>query len=348
MRQISILLYFLIFTFHSLLYFSTSAQNNYLNFDGNNDHVILQNDTIYDYSGDFTIELMFKKENLNTRGDLFGKKQLSNASTSSYNIGIYVNNNNRIESYLKGSTNSSSLSLVSSTTIDTNNWFHVACVRTGNVAQLYINGSLEATGNFSIDLTSNGRISIGSNIANSINPNAPITWPFNGSIDEVRFWNISRSQQEINANMNNGLIGNEVGLISYYDFNQGIACGNNPNDTLLIDKTINNKSGQLNNFNLTSSSCTSNWAGSIVSSLDESSNLTELELNLFPNPTNNFLNINLSAKIKEGFIIDMQGSKILNIDPKRNIIDVSSLSVGIYFVFINTGDTFYTKKFIKN
>jgi hypothetical protein len=44
---------------------------------------------------------------------------------------------------------------------------------------------------------------------------------FNGTIDEVRIWNIARSTQQIRENMHLRLHGNESGLVSYYRFDEG-------------------------------------------------------------------------------------------------------------------------------
>ncbi|MBD2196852.1 hypothetical protein H6G08_13345 [Calothrix anomala FACHB-343] len=41
---------------------------------------------------------------------------------------------------------------------------------------------------------------------------------FNGDIDEVRIWNKARTQQEIQANLNQTLAGNEANLFGYWNF----------------------------------------------------------------------------------------------------------------------------------
>ncbi len=43
---------------------------------------------------------------------------------------------------------------------------------------------------------------------------------WNSRIDEVRVWNVARTQAEIQANMNQPLTGNETGLVAYYRFDQ--------------------------------------------------------------------------------------------------------------------------------
>jgi hypothetical protein len=44
---------------------------------------------------------------------------------------------------------------------------------------------------------------------------------FNGIIDEVRIWNIARDLSSIREDMYRPLQGNETGLISYWQFNEG-------------------------------------------------------------------------------------------------------------------------------
>ncbi|MDA9363964.1 gliding motility-associated C-terminal domain-containing protein [Flavobacteriaceae bacterium] len=80
---------------------------------------------------------------------------------------------------------------------------------------------------------------------------------FNGSIDELRIWNVARTEEQIRANLNRSLTGNESGLIAYYDFNQETASGTNTGATSLIDRSGNGNNGTLTNFAL--SGIDSNW-----------------------------------------------------------------------------------------
>jgi hypothetical protein len=46
-------------------------------------------------------------------------------------------------------------------------------------------------------------------------------WNFNGFIDEIRIWDVARTQQQIQQTMNIPLIGDEPGLIAYWNFDEG-------------------------------------------------------------------------------------------------------------------------------
>ena len=61
---------------------------------------------------------------------------------------------------------------------------------------------------------------------------------FNGIIDEVRIWNVARTQQEIQQYMHQQLTGTEPGLVGYWQFNEGT--GNTA-----YDKTVNANHGSL-------------------------------------------------------------------------------------------------------
>ncbi|EDN70577.1 conserved hypothetical protein [Beggiatoa sp. PS] len=63
---------------------------------------------------------------------------------------------------------------------------------------------------------------------------------FLGQIDEVRVWNTVRTQEQIQANMNTTLQGNEAGLVAYYPLDKGIG-------THIIDQTNHNNDGTFVN-----------------------------------------------------------------------------------------------------
>jgi len=141
--------------------------------------------------------------------------------------------------------------------ITAGNWYHITGTWDGMNQIIYINGnarnSTYYTGVGPINNTAEP-VSIGK----SINGGVP-NWFFNGTIDEVRIWNISRTQTEIQANMNQELSGTEAGLIGYWKFNEG-------NGNVTFDQTLNGNHGILHN-NVT-------WDTSAAPVLDNSNWLT--------------------------------------------------------------------------
>jgi hypothetical protein len=78
--------------------------------------------------------------------------------------------------------------------------------------------------------------------------------PFLGTIDDLRIWNVARTEADIQDNLNKTLNGDETGLVAYYKMDQGIAGGNNTAITTLTDSTANGNTGTLFTFALTGNS----------------------------------------------------------------------------------------------
>ena len=104
-------------------------------------------------------------------------------------------------------------------------WYHVTGVYDGNNLILYIDGqpvsSIAISGNLT---TSNSYLFVGNYPTQNL--------PYHGAIDEVRIWNVARSQSQIQNKMNEELTGWEPGLILNYPLNEGsgqIAYDRSPN-----------------------------------------------------------------------------------------------------------------------
>ena len=93
-----------------------------------------------------------------------------------------------------------------------------------------------------------------------------------------------------------------------------------------------------------SSSCPYPFCGS--SNIENNSN--NLSLNLFPNPANEFVNIEIDYLIDNVQIIDALGKEIKYLNIENNRINIKNFKSGVYFLKINSeGKNFY-QKFIKN
>ncbi len=130
------------------------------------------------------------------------------------------------------------------------NWYHVVLVVNNSVAQIFVNGELKGSDAGSGELgISNGSIGIGMH--------GSLDYYFTGKMDEVRIWNTARTECEINSTMHSELVGDEGGLVAYYNFNQGTAGDDNTGIETLPDLTTNANDGTLTGFAL--SGTTSNW-----------------------------------------------------------------------------------------
>jgi Concanavalin A-like lectin/glucanases superfamily/Secretion system C-terminal sorting domain len=140
------------------------------------------------------------------------------------------------------------------------NWHHVAMtwqkgVSLGFIAYLDgVRGSRRTATNVNLPTMTSG-LYLGSNNGTSEF--------MNGTIDEVRVWNVARTQAEIRANMCS-LTLPQTGLVMYYKFNHGVADAVNSVNTLGNAVQSDAYVGVLNNFNLSSAS--SNFSSSIPSS----------------------------------------------------------------------------------
>jgi Secretion system C-terminal sorting domain len=84
--------------------------------------------------------------------------------------------------------------------------------------------------------------------------------------------------------------------------------------------------------------------------LGTSQNSLQNSLTIFPNPTNNLININANNMILQTEIYDVNGRLIANSshNSENVILDVSSLSNGIYMLKIATENGVSTQKVVKN
>jgi hypothetical protein len=131
-------------------------------------------------------------------------------------------------------------------------WHHVAVTYDHNATNkfsMYIDGQLEVSQNTTVPVNTSGTgLFIGRR-------NDGVNY-FTGDIDELRVWNVVRSQSEIDSFKNVELCTTPPGLIIYFNFNQGTAGGNNSGLTTLNNQ-VGANNGTLNNFTLSGSN--SNW-----------------------------------------------------------------------------------------
>ena len=94
-------------------------------------------------------------------------------------------------------------------------WYHLCATYDGSDLKAYKNGILITT-TAAPSPKNNGASEYALIGSHPVNSNR-----FAGKIDEVRFWNIARTQAQIQANMNKELVGDESGLVLYYKMSNG-------------------------------------------------------------------------------------------------------------------------------
>ncbi len=144
--------------------------------------------------------------------------------------------------------------LQGTTSLADGNWHHVALVvdRSTTNAKLYVDGNEEADVTNSWldrDITNVGTMYIGAERGGNVT--------INGLIDEVRIWNVARTQTQLQNFKGTVINHTTTGLVAYYRFDQGTAGGNNTGITTLLDLTTYHNNGTLHNFTLNGT--TSNW-----------------------------------------------------------------------------------------
>jgi streptogramin lyase len=130
-----------------------------------------------------------------------------------------------------------------------NTIYNLALTYDGSNLRTYSNGTLISTKAINITVKpSNSTLRMGSNIARTV--------------DEFRIWDSALTQAQIAANQSSSVIGS-IGLMLYYNFNQGTTGSNNTSITSVTDQSGNNRNGVFYNMPLTGS--VNNFVTSIVS-----------------------------------------------------------------------------------
>ena len=166
-------------------------------------------------------------------------KKFQTSGTVGYEL--FLANNASPNRYVSFRLNNSATYRVNSSTnypID-GTWMHVAATYNYSTKEmkLYVNGIQEGgtlVGPTSIGTTAQPLL-IGSELPTDF------TKAFQGMIDEVRVWNVARSDADIKANMTNKLVGNEAGLVGYWRFDE-------TSGTSMNDETSNNNDGTMINM----------------------------------------------------------------------------------------------------
>jgi hypothetical protein len=178
---------------------------NALLFDGTNDRVAIPGSTSYAFgTGPFTIEMWIRPDVLS--GDnrvLFCNQVLDNW-----------------QGYLDQGGTSAGMHFVASAQFANSSglvwtlgqWYHLSWVRSGNTVTLYRNGN--SVGSGTVTASSGNTTILQFGLRDSS------THPWNGVLDEVRIWNLARTQAQIQSTMSQTIPTSSTGLIGYWNFDE--------------------------------------------------------------------------------------------------------------------------------
>jgi len=204
------LIYFLIIILYVSTIWAEDTPNSVLLLDGDGDYVeVADNKALNAIDSQVTMEAWIKPTSF--LGEWISVIHKGDKSNRNYAIGL-----NRNGSIYLVSIRWQSQILSSRGSIKPNNWYHIAGIidTKNDVMKIFINGFEVAHGKFIPDIdASNLPLRIGWQ-----DEDVNINSSFAIQIDEVRIWNIIRTQEEIRATMHTGLSGKEPGLVDYWRF----------------------------------------------------------------------------------------------------------------------------------
>ncbi len=238
----------------SLILFSLSVINvsaqpfgNALSFTEASKSYVTTNTTLGNFgTGDFTIELWANTTSINT--GIFFSKRASCGSALNFITGGITNS----KLFLEVAGNNYNVLNGTSTSIIDGKWHHVAFVRKGNTASIYLDGKLEAG-----PLALVGAPSISNTAIFAIGSSPLCPHWYTGSMDEMRIYKKALAESAIAADMYSPVAFVSADMLASYNFDQGIAEGTNTGLTVLNDQSGNNNTGTLTSFGLAGP--TSNW-----------------------------------------------------------------------------------------
>jgi hypothetical protein len=204
-------------------------KNYALEFDGLDDFVSIQNRGKYNFGNEFTVEAWIKPISLAGRGVYKALIQgsFSEPPFTGGGWGLALDRLDYTTFGLSVCVPDCMVAESESGELQTNVWQHVAGVYNGREITTYRNGARISTQSQSGNVSQASYILLG-------------TWEtsFSGLMDEVRIWDIARSQSDIQNDKDKFLSGDENGLVSYWHFDEGEGQVN-------YDSTINGYDGKL-------------------------------------------------------------------------------------------------------
>ena len=244
---------------------------------------------------------------------------------------LRIGQNGAILAYAMGS---SQPSLSGFSNVFPNQWNHLAATYSTTTGELkvFLNGVQDGVSTPGITIFNNAALlKIGARGDDS-DINSPIY------MDEVRMWNVARTEAQIAASMNECLVGNEPGLALYYDFENDVA-------TTVTDKTANGNNGTI----VSNGTPYVDGAFSCQVSSASTNELSTSELTVSPNPTNGSVSIQLegaaSHQIREIRVMNTLGECVQT--ETSSSFSIAHLPAGIYLLNVQTTEGTSIQRIVK-
>ena len=205
------------------------SQNKALRLEGDKGHVSSDSPAL-NFTGDFTVSARIKatsgvKSPPDNLGDswsaIITNSGRSENLASKRNYTIWLNQEGFVH---YTSTDKSSQRAINSpvVSISLDKWYFLSLTVTVNdKLRAYLNGKLVGETTIGTPVSGNSNFRLG--WVNSVEEEFFNPASFDGVIDEVRLWNVARTEAEIQSTMNSTLAGNEEGLVGYWNFDNGTA-----------------------------------------------------------------------------------------------------------------------------
>lgn len=210
-----------------VLFFSTSCKEDGiqggLEFNSKESFVDLNFSPEFDINSSFTFEMWVNFiEKINRSSTLLGPlKDYSGA------YGLYTSYQGRVSFGLRSGED---VALIDFKKYELNTWYHLAGVYNGKEKMLnfYVNGQLVSSSPFQAEGGSLSKKNLVLNGAATIQGRSSEKGYTKSIMRDVRIWNIVRTKEQIETDMNKRLKGTETGLIGYWPLNE--KSGNIAND----------------------------------------------------------------------------------------------------------------------
>lgn len=224
-----------------------------LSFDGVDDYVEIPDHPDLDFSTELTFEVWLRPTAIDARNIL--TKEWCTGGQFAYYINIIAGKVNFVWDE-DGVCGNGSAYGSDNAVLESGVWQHLAVTYSLSGAKIYVDGVEvpgSLTGSYTPIKNSNRPMILGAYRLGSGN----LDGFYEGEMSELRAWNYSRAQAEIQELMDCPLNGNEAGLVAYYQFGEGVSGGSNTGVTTLPGLSANHLDGILQNFALSGN--TSNW-----------------------------------------------------------------------------------------